>query len=226
MRTAVLVLMPGLVAPCAFAQGGDEAGRLLLRVGAQGGVADERETDATRFGGYQAAVGWYFRPDLNAYGEIRHGFSRQPYLGLGEGERELGEQRIHALAAIDWRFAPDLWEIFALHLYGGPRFLIVRNDAYRPWMGTVFVGGRVDALLHAGLVADAHGGGGYALFGSDDDTSALGDFKTTWLWGAGLALRFAPWYRLRIGYLGENWVLEHTDRVQHGAELTVQARWF
>jgi len=221
---AVHAMLVALTAVPALARA-EEQGRLLLRLGAHGGVTDEKETSATRTGGYQAAAGWHFSPDLLLYAELRDSFSSQPYLGLAAQPRNLDEQRIDSLLAVDYRVAPPEWEILSVHLLGGPRFLIVRNDAYRPWMGTVWLGARVEAALHDSLVADVGGGGGYALFGRDDEASALGDFKTIWEYGAGLALRFAPSYRLRTAYLGETWVLDHTHRVQHGAEVSLQARW-
>lgn len=207
------------------ARAAEEPGRLLLRLGAQGGAADEAETDATRFGGFQAAAGWHFRDDLLLFGELRDSFSNQSYVGLGADTGRLREQRIDGLLALDWRVAPTGWETLSFHLIGGPRSLFVRSEVYRPWMGTVWLGARIEAALHDGLVADAHGGGGYALFGREDEISALGDFKATWQYGAGVALRFAPSYRLRVGYTGETWVLDHTNRVQHGAEVSLQARW-
>jgi hypothetical protein len=82
----------------------------------------------------------------------------------------------------------------------------------------------MEADFHEGLVGDVHVGWAYALAGKEDLASPLGSFKDTWLYGAGLALRFAPHFRLRFGYRGETWVLDHTNRVLHGAEIGLIVR--
>ena len=217
---------PGLppVAETAPQAADAEPGRLRLGLSGRGGVSDETETTASRFGGFGVLAGWRFAPDWAGIASLDETFASQPYLGIGAGEEAVDETRTDVQAVVDWRIKHDLWEIFTAHLFLGPRFLFVRSDVYRPWMGAALIGTRVEALLHDQLVADVHYGWAHALFGKDDATSALGSFKTTHIYGTGIALRLVPMIRVRLGYRGETWVFDRTDRVLHGAEVGLEIR--
>lgn len=217
---------PGAAAEAAAPAITEESGRLLLGASAIVGASDERETDATPFGGFGLRAGWHFNPDLAAIASFHMAFPDQPYLAPGEGEPSFTEQRADLLAVADWRVASLAQGRLFPYVFGGPRYLALRSSVYQPWMFGVLLGGRMEALLHDGLLADAHIGWAHALAGDDDSGVALGSFKTTYLYGVGLALRFAPHFRLRFGYRGETWVLDRTNRTLHGAEVGLMARVF
>lgn len=213
------------IEPEILATPSEKTGRLVVGALALGGARDEKETRATRFGGFGLQAGWHFTPDLAAVASTRHAFSNQPYLLPGApGQPSFDERTTDAQAVVEWRVKHDLWNMLAGFVFAGPRAIFVRSDVYRPWMGGLLVGARLEALLHEGLVADAHGGWAHALLGAKDDASTLGSFKTTYAWGGGLALRFAPHFRFRLGYRGDVWVLDHTNRVAHGAEVGLIVR--
>jgi hypothetical protein len=239
MRIALAILLIGSAASAqtpaepglppvgqAATPAGQAEGRLLLGLSGLGGVSDESETSASRFGGFGLEAGWHFTPDWAALASMDETFASQPYLGIASGETAVDETRTDLRAVVDWRIKDRLWEIVTAHVFLGPRFLLLRNDVVRPWMGSALLGTRIEMLLHDELVADVHYGWAHALFGKKDDASALGGFKTTHLYGAGLALRLAPTYRVRIGYRGETWVMERTDRVIHGVEVGLEIRTF
>ncbi|MEK6608416.1 MAG: hypothetical protein AABZ30_12205 [Myxococcota bacterium] len=207
----------------------EEPGRLVLGVAALAGVSDERETTATRFGGFAIGGGWRLTHDLALQAELRESFASQAYLDVGGapgGSAALTESRTDATALVEWRIAHPLWERMSGRVFAGPRYLALRTDVVRPWMAGLLVGGGAFAELHDLLVADGGVGWAHRLLGSDDARATLGDFKTTVLWSGGLALRLAPHFRLRLGYRGETWVLEHTNRVSHGAEVGLIVRAF
>lgn len=203
-----------------------ESGRLEFGASVLAGASDEQETSAAAVGGFGARAGWHFSPELAALASLHYAKVSQPYL-LGTGaEQSFDETRVDVLAVADWRIEDRLGGFFSPHVFLGPRYLAVRSSVYQPWMIAAALGTMMEFSLHEGLVADGEVAWAHPLGNEKDRTSALGSFKTTWLYGGGLALRFAPHFRLRLGYRGETWTLQRTNRVLHAAEVGLVVRAF
>jgi hypothetical protein len=201
-----------------------ESGRLELGASVLAGASDEKETSAAALGGFGARAGWYFSPEVAALASLHYATVNQPYL-LGAGtEQSFDEQRFDLLAVADWRIAHLLGGLLSPHVFLGPRYLVLRSSVFQPWMIGAALGTWVELDLDEGLVADGVLTWAHPLANKKEPASALGSFKTTWLYGGGLALRFAPHFRLRFGYCGETWTLERTNRVLHAAEVGLVIR--
>lgn len=202
----------------------EESGRLEVGASALAGASDEKETSAAAVAGFGVLAGWHFSPEVAAIASLHYATVDQPYL-LGAGpEESFSEQRRDLLGVADWRIAHRLGGILSPHAFLGPRYLALTSPVYQPWMIAAALGTRMEFWLDEGLVADGEITWAHPLANEKDPTSALGSFKTTWLYGGGLALRFAPHFRLRFGYRGETWTLERTNRVLHAAEVGLVIR--